>query len=64
MRERLRALAPAARVRMCAQMFETARRIVEASLPEGLSAEERRYRVCRRFYGELADRAFHGMPPA
>lgn len=43
---------------MCADMFETARRIVEASLPEGLSPEERRYRICRRFYGGLADRAY------
>lgn len=58
MRERFHALAPAERVRMCAEMFETARRIVEASLPAGLSAEERRYRICRRFYGDLADRAF------
>lgn len=46
------------RVRMCAEMFETARRIVEASLPADLDPEERRYRICRRFYGELADRAF------
>ena len=58
MRERFHALAPAERVRMCAEMFETARRIVEASLPVDLDAEERRYRICHRFYGELADRAF------
>jgi hypothetical protein len=58
MRERFRALAPAERVRMCAEMFETARLIVEASLPAGLDPQERRYRICRRFYGELADRAF------
>ena len=35
-----------------------ARQLVEASLPAGLDPEERRYRVCRRFYGDLADRAF------
>lgn len=58
MRERLHALAPAERVRMCADMFETARQIVEVSLPEGLDPEEKRYRICRRFYGDLADRAF------
>jgi len=58
MRERFHALAPVERVRMCADMFDTARRIVEASLPPGLDPEERRYRICRRFYGELADRAF------
>ena len=57
-RARLQALAPAERVRMCADMFETARQIVEASLPAGLDPEERRYRICRRFYGALADRAF------
>ena len=58
MRERFQALAPAERVRMCADMFETARQIVEASLPAGLDGQERRYRICRRFYGNLADRAF------
>jgi hypothetical protein len=59
MRERLLALAPQERVRMCAEMFDTARLIVEASLPKGLSEEERRYQICRRFYGQdLADRAF------
>jgi hypothetical protein len=58
MRERFRALAPAERVRMCAEMFETARQIVEASLPAGLDPEERRYRICRRFYGDVADRAY------
>ena len=60
-RERFRALAPAERVRMCAEMFDSARRIVEASLPAGLDPEEKRYLICRRFYGELADRAF-GRP--
>jgi hypothetical protein len=58
MRERFRALTPAERVRMCTEMFETARQIVEASLPEGLDPEERRYRICRRFHGDLADRAY------
>ena len=58
MRGRFAALAPAERVRMCAEMFDTARRIVEASLPAGLDPDELRYRICRRFYGELADRAF------
>ena len=57
-RERLAALAPAERVRMCADMFETARQLVEASLPADLDEQERRYLICRRFYGDLADRAF------
>jgi hypothetical protein len=60
MRERFQALGPVERVRMCTEMFETARQIVEASLPAGLDPEERRYRICRRFYGNLADRAFGG----
>jgi len=55
---RLAALAPADRVRLCADMFETARALVEASLPANLDAAERRRRICRRFYGELADKAF------
>jgi len=61
LRERFEALSPADRVRMCADMFETARQLVEASLPAGLDEQERRYQICRRFYGDLADRAF-GRP--
>ncbi|HEY6241951.1 MAG TPA: hypothetical protein VIW78_14075 [Burkholderiales bacterium] len=57
-RERLLALAPKQRVSMCADMFETARTLVEASLPPGLDPIERRRRICRRFYGDLADKAF------
>lgn len=51
-------MAPADRVRVCTEMFDTARALVEASLPEGLDPTERRFRVCERFYGELAARAF------
>jgi len=57
-RERLLALRPEERVRMCADMFETARALVEASLPSGLDPIERRRSICRRFYGDLADQAF------
>jgi len=57
-RDRLLALAPAERVGFCADMFDTARALVEASLPPGLDPLERRRRICRRFYGELADKAF------
>jgi len=35
-RQRFLALAPAERVSLCADMFETARALVEASLPPGL----------------------------
>lgn len=40
------------------QMFDTARTIVLASLPAGLSEEERRRRLCERFYGDLAKHAY------
>ena len=59
-RQRFLALAPAERVSLCADMFETARALVEASLPPGLDPIERRRRICRRFYGDLADKAFPG----
>jgi len=57
-RQRFFALAPAERVNLCADMFDTARALVEASLPAGLDPIERRRRICRRFYGDLADKAF------
>ena len=57
-RQRFLAPAPAERVSLCADMFETARALVEASLPPGLDPIERRRRICRRFYGDLADKAF------
>ena len=56
--QRFLALAPAERVSLCADMFETARALVEASLPPGLDPIERRRQICRRFYGDLADKAF------
>jgi len=54
----MNALTPQERVRMCADMFDTARALVEASPPRGLDPIERRRRICRRFYGDLADKAF------
>lgn len=51
-------MAPEERVRMCTEMFDTALALVEASLPDGLDAAERRFRVCQRFHGDLAERAF------
>ena len=49
-------LSPGERVHMCTDMFETARALVEASLPGELSDKARRCEICRRFYGDLADR--------
>ena len=40
------------RMRIAAAMFETARAIIESSLPAGLTLEQRRYAVAKRLYGE------------
>ena len=50
-------MTPEERVRVCTEMFDTAFALVEASLPEGLDPAEQRFRVCERFYGDLAARA-------
>jgi len=50
-------MAPEERVRVCTEMFDTAFALVEASMPEGLDPGERRFRLCERFYGDLAARA-------
>jgi hypothetical protein len=53
-----RAMTPEQRVQLCSQMYDTARQIVEASLPPGLNREESRLAVARRFYaGELPEEA-------
>lgn len=39
------------RMRAAASMYETARAIVEASIPAGIQGEARRYQVLKRFYG-------------
>src|SRR5687767_10761030 len=58
-----RALAPAERVRLCTEMFDAARALVEASLPPGLSDYERKRRITERFYGrEFAVRVFPASP--
>ena len=51
-------MAPEDRVRICTEMFDTARALAESSIPEDLDAAERRFRICERFYGDLAARAF------
>jgi hypothetical protein len=50
----------AERLRMGASMFETARTLVLASLPPGLSEWEIRRRLCERLYGELAVKVYGG----
>ena len=51
------------RVRLCTEMFDAARVLVESSLPPGLSDGQRRRRITERFYGKaFADRVFPPEP--
>ena len=45
---------------MCTEMFDSARLLVEASLPPGLDDRAKRKLICERFYGALAERVFPG----
>ena len=51
-RDRLMALTGEQRMRIGADMFESARRMVLASLPSGVSEYERRRLLFERVYGE------------
>jgi hypothetical protein len=51
-RSRIMTLSGAERFLMGARMFEAARTVVLASLPEGLSAADRKRQLYQRFYGE------------
>jgi len=51
-------MSPEERVRICTEMFDTAFALASASIPVGLDPAERRFRLCERFYGALAARAF------
>jgi len=56
--ERHRAMTPAERWLAASSMFQTARKIVEASLPNGLTREQRRLAIVQRFYqNELPEAA-------
>jgi hypothetical protein len=56
--EHHQAMTAAERWQVAASLFETARAIVESSLPPGLTIEQRRLAVARRFYGtELPEAA-------
>lgn len=54
--ERYRALDGATRMRIAAEMFDTARALVLATLPPAASEAERRRHLLRRFYPELVAR--------
>jgi hypothetical protein len=59
LRERYAALSGPERFLVGAEMFDSARTLVLASLPKGLAPEEARRRLCERFYGqEIARRVF------
>jgi hypothetical protein len=56
--ERYRRMSSDERMRIASSMFDTARKIVESSLPASLSREERRLAWARRLYeGELPEKA-------
>ena len=56
--QRYAAMSPAERVLIATEMFDTARQLALASFPADLSPGGVHRQLCRRFYGELADKAF------
>jgi hypothetical protein len=53
-----RDMTPEERLHVAASLYETARTIVDSSLPQDLTREERRLAIARRFYGdELSEAA-------
>jgi hypothetical protein len=48
--DRYRSMTPAERCSVMSSLYESARKIVESSLPSGLSVEERRLAIVRRLY--------------
>ena len=56
--ERYRSMTPAERVVAASSLFETARAIIQSSLPGSLTREQRRIAIARRLYrNELPDAA-------
>jgi hypothetical protein len=56
--DRHRGMTPEERLHVAASLYETARIIVDSSLPPDLTREERRLAIARRFYGnELPEAA-------
>jgi hypothetical protein len=56
--ERYRRMTPDERMRIASSMFETARKIIESSLPANMTRKERRLAFARRLYeGELPEKA-------
>ena len=59
-RQMLMAKSGAERVKMGVSMFETAKKFIEASLPEGLTEAEKRQAMIKRIYPELGVFATEG----
>lgn len=60
--ERYRQMTSDQRIRIASSMFDTARKIVESSLPPNLSRRERRLAFARRLYaGELPEAALQAF---
>lgn len=59
-RSRYLAMTPGERIRIGAEMFESARAMVLASFPAGLTPEEIRRRLCERLYGRFAEEVYGG----
>lgn len=56
--ERYRRMTPDERIRIASSMFETARKLIESSLPANMTRKERRLAFARRLYdGELPEAA-------
>jgi hypothetical protein len=56
--ERYRRMTPDERMRIASSMFETARKLIESSLPADMTRKERRLAFARRLYqGELPEAA-------
>ena len=57
---RYAAMSPETRFLIGIRMFDTAREMVEASIPDTHTGIDRRREICRRLYPSLADQAYPG----
>ena len=55
---RYAAMSPETRFLIGIRMFDTARELVEASIPVTVSGIDRRRAICRRLYPALAERVY------
>jgi hypothetical protein len=61
-RERYAAMSGEERFLIGARMFDTARMMILASLPQDLTPGERRRALCRRLYPELGEAIVSQLP--